>query len=210
MSVAASSALWVKICGITSAEAMAAALEAGVDAIGFVFAPSIRRVEPAQAASLATAARGRCAVVAVTLHPSQSWLDEIVRSLEPDMLQADLFDLERLQLPPGLQALPVVRDASPALPAGRVLFEGASSGSGAVADWGIAGRLARERQLILAGGLNSANVAAAVRAVRPFGVDVSSGVESAPGRKSPELIREFVHSARSAAGEHGDGGRDEH
>jgi phosphoribosylanthranilate isomerase len=92
----------------------------------------------------------------------------------------------------------VVRGASSALPAGRLLYESATSGSGALADWGEAERLARERELILAGGLNAANVAAAVQAVRPFGVDVSTGVESAPGRKSPELIREFVQSARAA------------
>jgi len=195
-------ALWIKLCGITTAEAIEAALETGVDAIGFVFAPSVRRLDLPQAAALAATARGRCALVAVTLHPSQSWVDEILRCFEPDMLQADLSDLEGLRLPPRLQTLPVIRLTAGPLPQGRLLFEGATSGGGALADWSAAERIARERELILAGGLNAANVAAAVHSVRPFGVDVSSGVESMPGRKSLELIREFVQSARAAAGEH--------
>lgn len=193
--------LWVKICGITTAEAIDAALEAGVDAIGFVFAPSVRRVTPAQAAALAAGARGRCTLIAVTLHPSQPWLDEIMALFKPDMLQVDLADLAQLRLPSGLPTLAVLRTVPNALPAGPVLYESASSGSAELADWSEAERIARERQLILAGGLNAANVAAAVQAVRPFGVDVSSGVESAPGRKSPEMIREFVRRARSAARE---------
>jgi phosphoribosylanthranilate isomerase len=194
-------ALWIKVCGITSAEAVEAALEARVDAIGFVFSPSVRRLEPAHAAALAARARGRCALVAVTLRPSQPWVDEIVRDFGPDMLQADLADLEQLQVPQAVAALPVVRSASGKLPSGRLLFEGARSGSGELADWGEARRLADGRELILAGGLNGANVAAAVQAVRPFGVDVSSGVESASGRKSPEMILEFVQKARDAARE---------
>ena len=192
-------ALWVKICGVTTAEAIEAALEADVDAIGFVFAPSVRRLDLPQAVALAGAARGRCPLVAVTLHASQSWIDEILHRFEPDVLQADLRDLERLRLPPGLRyAARAARGCRARCRSGRVLYESATSGSGALADWGEAGRLARERELILAGGLNAANVTAAVQAVCPFGVDVSSGVESAPGRKSPELIREFVQSARAA------------
>ncbi len=191
-------ALWIKICGVTTAEAVEAALESRVDAVGFVLGPTVRRLELPAATALAAAARGRCAVVAVTLHASQSWIDEILRGFEPDMLQADRCDLERLRLPAGLQTLSVLRGALDPLPAGRVLYEGATSGRGALADWGEAERLARERELILAGGLSAANIVAAVQAVCPFGVDVSSGVESAPGRKSPELIREFVQSARAA------------
>jgi phosphoribosylanthranilate isomerase len=81
----------------------------------------------------------------------------------------------------------------------RLLFEGAISGSGEAADWDTASRLARSSELILAGGLNANNVAAAIRAVRPYGVDVSSGVESAPGRKSAQKIAEFVAAANAAS-----------
>jgi phosphoribosylanthranilate isomerase len=80
----------------------------------------------------------------------------------------------------------------------RILFEGPVSGSGTPADWQAARALARHTQLVLAGGLTPANVAAAIAAVRPFGVDVSSGVETAPGHKSPALIGNFVAGARAA------------
>jgi len=192
--------MWMKICGITDAAAVEAALAARVDAIGFVFAPSVRRVEPAQAAQLAARARGRLALVAVTTHPSQPLVDEIVRVLQPDMLQSDAEDFEGLDLPHGLGRLPVLRGAAAAgsaVPA-RMLFEGARSGSGEAADWQAAAHMARDRELILAGGLNAHNVGAAIRAVRPYGVDVSSGVESAPGRKSAQKIAEFVQAAGAA------------
>jgi phosphoribosylanthranilate isomerase len=93
----------------------------------------------------------------------------------------------------------VVRDTGlpEALPP-RILFEGARSGSGSAADWRRAAALARATQLILAGGLTAHNVAGAIDSVRPFGVDTSSGVESAPGHKSPQKIVEFVQAARAA------------
>ena len=145
--------MWLKICGMTSLDAVEAALAARVDAIGCVFSPSVRRVEPAQAAQLAALAR-----------------------------------------------LPVLRvdvATGAALPP-RLLFDGQRSGSGEAADWVTAARLARSSELILAGGLNAANVSAAIRAVRPFGVDVSSGVESVAGCKSAHKIAGFVEAARAA------------
>lgn len=203
--------MWVKICGMRDASAVSAALEAGADAIGLVFADSPRRVQPGAAARLAAAARNRCALVAVTLHPAQSLVDEIVRELAPDYLQSDLADLATLRLPGQLQTLPVWRDADAAreaaaqpvavqaaLPA-RLLFEGARSGRGTTADWGLAAQLARRSELVLAGGLTAQNVAEAIRRVRPFGVDVSSGVEHSPGQKSVAMIQEFVAAARAAA-----------
>jgi phosphoribosylanthranilate isomerase len=80
-----------------------------------------------------------------------------------------------------------------------MLFEGPSSGIGELADWGRASELARQTDVILAGGLSAQNVAEAIHAVRPFGVDVSSGVEDTPGIKDPEKIYEFVRAARMAA-----------
>jgi len=79
------------------------------------------------------------------------------------------------------------------------LFEGPVSGSGRTTDWDAAGDLARRLDVILAGGLNSGNVGAAIRHVRPFGVDVSSGVEDQPGIKNTEMIEQFVAAARMAA-----------
>jgi phosphoribosylanthranilate isomerase len=192
--------MWLKICGITTPAALDAALAARVDAVGFVFSPSVRRVEPAQAAQLAASARARTLLVAVTTHPPQPLIDEIMRVFQPDMLQTDAEDFAGLRLPQGLLRLPVLRAeacAGSVLPP-RVMFEGARSGSGEAADWHAAARLARRCELVLAGGLNAHNVAAAVRAVRPYGVDVSSGVESAPGRKSAQKIAEFVQAASAA------------
>src|SRR5258708_27066530 len=83
--------------------------------------------------------------------------------------------------------------------AARMLFEGPTSGIGELADWGRAAELARQTELILAGGLSTQNVTEAIQAVRPFGVDVSSGVEEVPGIKDPVKIHEFVRAARAAA-----------
>jgi phosphoribosylanthranilate isomerase len=192
--------MWIKICGITAEDAVAAALEARADAVGFIFAPSVRRLTPEQAARLAGPARGRAKLIAVGLHPDQSLVDEIIAVLKPDALQTELEDFEQLRLPESLTRLPVLRAnacADGKAPR-RFLFEGARSGSGEVSDWKSAARLARQGELVLAGGLNADNVAAAIRAVGPFGVDVSSGVESAPGRKSSEKIMQFVAAARAA------------
>lgn len=190
---------FIKICGMTDAQAVGAALEAGVDAIGFVFAPSVRRVAPAAAAELAKPARGRVPCVAVTLHPDAAQLREIFAEFHPDVLQTDAGDFASITLPAGVAALPVVRGLRcDAAPPGRVLFEGPKSGAGQVADWSAARLLAATREIVLAGGLDPDNVAGAVAQVRPFGVDVSSGVEERPGRKSPARIVDFVARARAA------------
>jgi phosphoribosylanthranilate isomerase len=191
---------WIKICGLNSAEAVSAALQAGVDAIGFVFAPSPRRVSPERAAELARTVRQQLTCVAVTQHPGQQEIDAIVQQFHPDLLQSDLDDFSQLHLPRRLARLPVVRSSDaprPSYPV-RMLFEGARSGSGEPADWSQATALARQSRLILAGGLHAGNVAAAIHAVRPFGVDISSGVETRPGVKSPARIVEFVQAARLA------------
>jgi phosphoribosylanthranilate isomerase len=193
--------MWIKICGLTTAAAVEAALEARVDAIGFVFAPSMRELSPVSAAALAYPARGRVRCVAVTHHPSQVALDDIVRVLAPDILQSDAEDFRTLRLPAALETLAVVREggAVPLPLPGRILFEGPSSGRGVVSDWSAAGALARRTQLVLAGGLNGQNVAAAIAQVQPFGVDVSSGVEERPGVKSPAAIMSFVAAVRGAS-----------
>ena len=192
--------MWLKICGMTSPEAVSAALEAQVDAIGFVFAPSVRELQPQRAVQLAAPARARALCIAVTQHPSQALIEQILDEFGPDVLQTDLEDLAGLRLPASLTVLPVVRGAltDPRAAPPRLLFEGARSGSGGTADWGQAMLLAGATQLILAGGLTAANVATAIQTVRPFGVDVSSAVESSPGHKSPRRIVEFVQAARAA------------
>jgi len=194
---------FIKICGMTDARAVETSLAAGADAVGFVFAPSVRRVTPQQAELLARSARGKALCVAVTQHPDAALLQEIFTRFRPDVLQTDLEDLAEIALPEGVAVWPVLRAMPSAaraagLRAGPLLFEGPRSGTGKVADWAAARDLAAAHALILAGGLAPENVAAAIAQVRPFGVDVSSGVEEAPGRKSPARIQSFVSAARAA------------
>lgn len=197
-------AIWVKICGLTTGEAVEAAVAAGADAVGFVFAPSKRQVTATRAVELSQSVPRSIPRVAVMLHPTQSQLDEVWSVFRPDVLQTDVDDLETLTVPPGLAVMPVIRNGVRLKPDPhrihpRVLFEGPVSGVGSTSDWNSAAQLARTTQLVLAGGLNATNVADAIAAVRPFGVDVSSGVEAAPGIKDPAKIHEFVRRARAAS-----------
>src|ERR1700722_5533740 len=102
-------AMWIKICGITGADSVAAAAEANVDAIGFVFAPSPRQVTPGQAAQLAALAPPGILRIAVAQHPLQMKVDEICRILKPDYFQTDVEDLRELKIPAHIKVLPVER-----------------------------------------------------------------------------------------------------
>jgi phosphoribosylanthranilate isomerase len=196
--------LFVKICGLTTDEAVAAAVEAGADALGFVFsAASPRNLSVDQALRLAANAPTGVRKVAVTRRPSQTLVGEILAAFAPDVWQSDAEDFRMLRLPDTVKRWPVLRSggALPDVPPRRFVYEGLDSGAGSAADWAEAAELARRGELILAGGLHAGNVADAVVRVRPFGVDVSSGVESAPGRKDPAKIAVFIAAARRAAGE---------
>jgi phosphoribosylanthranilate isomerase len=194
---------WIKVCGITTPEAVNASLGAGVDAIGFVFAVSPRRVTPERAYRLAAPVRGRIACCAVVRRTSQSEVDEILRVLRPDMLQVDVDEVGSLALPRTLQVLPVASTRAPpqADPPVRLLLERPPTDDDA--DWDEAGirSLSRRTRLVLAGGLDAGNVGRLVRALGPWGVDVSRGVEVAPGIKGHELIRRFAQAARTTHGE---------
>jgi phosphoribosylanthranilate isomerase len=192
---------WIKICGMTTSEAVHSAVEAGANAVGFVFAPSKRRVSVEQAARLAEAVPSAVLKVAVMQHPSQEQVDEVLTVFEPDVLQSDAQDFKSLRIMEDVKVLPVWRDGNALLKRlpPRLLYEGKVSGAGTLADWQAARTLARQAQLVLAGGLNAANVAQAIEVVAPFGVDVSSGVESAPGVKDPRKIQEFIRAVRTIA-----------
>jgi phosphoribosylanthranilate isomerase len=192
--------MFVKICGISTTEAVEAAVEAGADALGFVFAESPRQVTPEQAKRLSAGVPPQIVRVAVMRHPHKADWERVLEVFEPTWLQTDAEDFRWIKLPPSTLALPVYRDSNaPAdsdLP-DRLLFEGTHSGSGRVADWDEANGLARVAEVILAGGLTADNVEEAVNFVRPWGVDVSSGVERARGEKDPAKIREFVARVRA-------------
>jgi phosphoribosylanthranilate isomerase len=192
--------MFVKICGMNSPEAVEAAVAAGVDALGFVFAESPRQVTPEQAKALCAGVPANVLRIAVMRHPHKEQWERVIEIFEPNWLQTDAEDFRWIKLPEGCLGLPVYRDSNaPAdtdLP-DRLLFEGTHSGSGRVADWDEARGLARVAEVILAGGLTAQNVVEAVNFVRPWGVDVSSGVERARGEKDPEKIREFVARVRA-------------
>lgn len=193
--------MFVKICGLTTRDAVQAAVTSGADALGFVFARSVRRLTPEQAAELCRGLPGGIARVAVMRHPTPAEWMAVRDCFGPDWLQTDAEDFAELELHAGCAPLPVYRNGGGPPPGGgRVLFEGAVSGSGTAADWQEAARIAATTELILAGGLDCDNVAEAIHAVAPWGVDVSSGVERAPGLKDPEKIEVFIARARAAEG----------
>lgn len=193
--------LLVKICGLTREADVAAAAEAGADAVGFVFHESSRRnLTPARAAKLASTLPATVLRVAVTLHPSQELVERVLHEFLPDVWQSDYEDFATIRLPNGIRRWPVLRTGgqAPSKLPHTMLFDAAVSGHGMHADWQTAAILARRSLLIIGGGLNPSIVGHAVETVKPIGVDVSSGVERDAGVKDAILIREFVTVARSA------------
>lgn len=215
--------LLVKICGITTMPIVDAAIEAGADMIGLVFFErSPRNVSPGIAGALAERARGRAGIVALTVDATDDALAAIMAGLRPDLIQlhgaetpervADIrarFSVKAMKAIGVAQAcdLAPVRayaavcdmllvDAKPPKDAAAL-----PGGNGLSFDWRLVAGLDPGRPVMLSGGLNPANVADAVRLTRLSGVDVSSGVESAPGVKDADKIRAFVAAARQAEGE---------
>lgn len=195
--------MWIKICGITDSDTALAAARAGADAVGLVFSPSVRQVSIDRAAALLEAIPDGLQTVAVFREPDRRLAMAVLRRLAPDYLQSDQedweSDLRGFQPNAGCRFLAVVRNRYPTGLPPICLFEGRQSGQGQLADWPLAARVAQQVPLVLAGGLTPANVAEAIREVRPYGVDVSSGVEERRGEKSSRLIEEFVRTARQAA-----------
>lgn len=204
----------VKICGLRTVEHALAAASAGADMVGLVFAPSRRRVTAEQAATIAAAIRGlpapRPLVVGLFVHEPPASIAAVAASVGLDLAQLSgdepPEDADALAMP----LLKSVRlDGSPreadwVARAGERLtllvdahVPGAFGGTGAIADWARAAELARCAPVLLAGGLSPENVAQAIAAVRPRGVDVSSGVET-DGAKDSAKIEAFIRAARAA------------
>lgn len=193
--------LMIKICGLGTAADVTAAVDAGADAIGFVFAESVRRVTPVEAAIAAQAAPPGIRRVAVMLHPEDDEWQTVLEQFQPDVLQTDIEDFASLTVPNRVQRWPVIREGNAVLDSelpDTFLYEGARSGSGEQVDWQRAGVVATRGNMILAGGLDADNVAEAIVTTKAFGVDVSSAVEFAPGQKDPQLISNFIQAARAA------------
>lgn len=193
--------IFVKICGLRDADSVAAAVDAGADAVGFVFAKSPRRVSPQQAGVVSQGIPAHIQRVAVMRHPSQEEWRAVLDEFVPDVLQTDIGDFAGLDVPPQVLRWPVIREGSAAaaddLPEVFV-YEGVNSGAGEAVNWTRAAVVADRGRMILAGGLAAGNVAAAIKTVRPWGVDVSSGVESQPGLKDVRLMQQFIGAVRAA------------
>lgn len=192
--------VFVKICGLRDANDVAAAVGAGAQAVGFVFAESLRRVTPDEARVAVQACPAGIRKVAVMRHPAPAEWKAVLHGFAPDVLQTDAGDFAALDIPEHIERWPVYREGGGDPPEGSGLafvYEGPRSGAGQTVDWARAAALAARGRMILAGGLAEDNVGAAVRTVQPWGVDVSSGVESLPGRKDYELVRRFVAAVRA-------------
>ncbi|MEP4424103.1 MAG: phosphoribosylanthranilate isomerase [Nitratireductor sp.] len=211
----------IKICGLSTAEAVSAALAGGASHVGFIFFDkSPRHVDPGTAGGLRRAARGRALAVAVTVDADDATLDAIVAAMEPDMLQLHGRETpERVAAVRARHGLPVMKafsvsataDLAPVEAyrgiADRFLFDAKPpkgstlpGGNGVAFDWRVLAGLDPSVDYMLSGGLNKANIGEALRLLSPPGIDVSSGVESAPGQKDVALIEAFLEAVSANAG----------
>src|SRR5262245_1240486 len=210
----------IKICGLSTPDALDVALEAGADAVGFVFFPPSPRHLGFEAARLLGArVRGRAQKVALSVDADDDWLASAIEALQPDMLQLHGKETpERVVVVrtrfglPVIKALPIAEraDLTPmriyAKVADRLLFDARApreatrpGGLGMSFDWGLLQNIDPEVPFMLSGGLDPTNVAEALRITQAPGVDVSSGVERAPGEKDVDKIRAFIRAARETA-----------
>lgn len=213
----------VKICGLKSSEALDAALAAGADYVGLVFYPrSPRNIDIAKAAALAARSRGRATVVALLVDPTDALVDEVMQHVAPDLLQlhgketpervaqirarADRLVMKALAVETADDARQALayRDAADLIlfdaKAPKDLANALPGGNGVPFDWRALEAVKDQVPYMLSGGLTPDNVAAAIAVTGATAVDVSSGVERAPGEKDPDLIRRFVAAAKAAGG----------
>ncbi|MBO0756027.1 MAG: phosphoribosylanthranilate isomerase [Bradyrhizobiaceae bacterium] len=211
--------LLVKICGLNTSEAVDVALEAGADWVGFVFfPPSPRHLALDAARALGERVKGRALKVALSVDADDGLLEASIAALDPDLLQLHGKETpERVRAIQSRFKLPVMKaiaveqhkdlSAVPlyAAVADRLLFDARAprqatrpGGLGRQFDWHLLQHLDPGVPFMLSGGLHAGNVAEALRVTRAHGVDVSSGVERAPGEKDPDKIRAFVRATRDA------------
>lgn len=210
--------LLVKICGLSTRETLDVALDAGADMVGFVFfPPSPRHLSLEAGRELGRQVKGRALTVALMVDADDATLDDIMDALSPDILQlhgqesvARVRDIKQRFGRPVMKVVPVATSTDLAVLPGyaavadRILFDARApkdatrpGGLGEPFDWRLLENLELALPYMVSGGLHAGNVAEAVRLTRAGGVDVSSGVESAPGVKDPELIKAFIRAARA-------------
>lgn len=209
----------VKICGLSSPATLETALRVGAAMVGFVFFPkSPRHLEFAAAREMARRARLRAEIVALCVDPDDSVLEKIILATEPDYLQLHGSEsperLEQIQSKFGISVIKAIGVATRDDFAQAELYAGKSDallidakppkgavmpgGNGIAFDWKLAADFRPRKPWLLSGGLDPTNVAAAIELSGTRGVDVSSGVESAPGVKDPDMIKSFIQAALTA------------
>lgn len=200
--------MFVKICGVSSEEDALLAVAMGADAVGFVFAPSPRQVAPNRVREIVPRLPPETMTVGVFRDASREQVVQTVdlcglrgaqlhgrESIDDSQWVAERVGFMIKAFVAGEPELDRANDYG----AQAVLIEGSSPGSGEVFDWSLAEGAPSNQRIILSGGLDPQNVADGITRVGPWGVDVASGVESAPGRKDPRKVRSFVANARAAA-----------
>ena len=205
--------MFIKICGITNEQDALLAVALGADALGFVFAPSPRQVAPSKVREIVRRLPSEIVTVGVFRDELPKRINDIMQ--EAHLQGAQLHGHESLLITSEVSN--VVRFSIKAVVAGSpdaarandfvcdaILVDGLSPGSGEVFDWSLMNEIPLGLRLILSGGLNPENVAEGIDRVRPWGVDVSSGVEKSHGLKDPVKMRQFIANARAAAREIGD------
>lgn len=199
--------MFVKICGVTSEDDALLAVAMGADAVGFVFAPSVRQIAPTRAADIAKRLPPDILTVGVFRDEApERVIETISRSgLRAAQLHGGESPEATAQVKAGVPfvikgfvAGSTALDSAGLHEADLFLIDAAAPGSGQVFDWSLAENAPRSKPLIMAGGLTPMNVAEAIAKVRPWGVDVSSGVEREPGKKDPRRVRAFVANAKAA------------
>jgi phosphoribosylanthranilate isomerase len=199
--------VFVKIEGLTTEDDALLAVAMGADGVGFVFAPSPRQIAPQKAADIVKRLPTEIVTVGVFRDESRERVVDIVH--RTGLRAAQLHGGEtpgdshwiRQRVPLVIKAFAAgdpALDAADDYGADAILIDSATPGSGEVFDWSLAEGAPSNRRIILAGGLTPENVGDAVRVVRPWGVDVATGVESSPGRKDPRKMRDFVRAAKAA------------
>jgi phosphoribosylanthranilate isomerase len=200
--------MFVKICGITNEDDALFAVAMGADAVGFVFAPSPRQIAPQQAFDITRRLPPEVLTVGVFRdeHPSRVIETANRSGVKAVQLHGRETAAQTTEIAGSIRyVIKAFASDSPHLRRADqygtdlVLIDAPNPGSGKLFDWDIAAEVPEGLRLILAGGLDPDNVAAAVETVEPWGVDVSSGVEAAPGRKDPTKVRRFIANARAAA-----------
>jgi phosphoribosylanthranilate isomerase len=199
--------MWVKICGVTTEDDALLAAAVGASAVGFVFAPSPRQVAAGRVAEIVRRLPAEVVPVGVFRDSLPERVVEV--ALQAGLRAVQLHGNESPEacalvaekVPMVIKAFasgdPRISDAA-GYPVDAVLVDAPAPGSGEVFDWRLAESVPGVRRLVLAGGLTPENVAEAIAKVRPWGVDVSSGVESSPGHKDPRKVLAFVQAARAA------------